>query len=266
MKFLRLATVTALSVTVLSSGTTVMAQEVGGIQRNDTDANVIFSAVDEDGNGVDTEVINPEEGPDVEIEPLPGPDGEPNTGPLTIAYVPTMDFGKQLISNQDEEYAMIAETQPLRETGEEVPYISFAQVQDTRGTNEGWDLRVTLSEFVNESAQNNTLHGVEIELLAPRLVYVGNEGNEPVIHQDGLKIMAGGSAVSLISADQSKGSGTSSVIWGDQAAIDESEDAIIRNEAIRLHIPGSTAKDAVEYKASLSWELIQTPGSIGENM
>jgi len=73
MKFLRLATVTALSVTVLSSGTTVMAQEVGGIQRNDTDANVIFSAVDEDGNGVDTEVINPEEGPDVEIEPLPGP-------------------------------------------------------------------------------------------------------------------------------------------------------------------------------------------------
>lgn len=66
MKFLRLATLTALSVTIISVGKTVMAQEVGGgIQMNDTDVNVIFSSVDEDGNGIDTEVINPEEDPDV---------------------------------------------------------------------------------------------------------------------------------------------------------------------------------------------------------
>ncbi len=72
------------------------------------------------------------------------------TGPLTIAYAPTMDFGTQVISNKDMSYNMVAEMQQLAGTeGAEnkVPYVSFAQVQDTRGNNAGWDLSVTLSAF-----------------------------------------------------------------------------------------------------------------------
>ena len=48
-----------------------------------------------------------------------------------------MNFGSRMISNQDREYSMLAEMQQLEGTeGDEnkVPYVSFAQVQDTHGT------------------------------------------------------------------------------------------------------------------------------------
>ncbi|WP_404830990.1 WxL domain-containing protein [Enterococcus spodopteracolus] len=31
------------------------------------------------------------------------------------------------------------------------------------------------------------------------------------------------------------------------------------NEAIQLFVPGSTAKDAIQYKSTLTWELSSTP-------
>ncbi|EPH91448.1 hypothetical protein D922_02699 [Enterococcus faecalis 06-MB-DW-09] len=258
MKFLRLATITALSMSIIGGGSSVLAAE---IQNHDTEVGVRFSAVDEDGNGQETEVINPEEeGPDVEIDPI-GPDGE-NTGPLTISYAPTMDFGQQVITNQNMSYSMIAEEQPLKVDGEMVPYVSFAQVQDTRGTNAGWDLRVTLSDFTADT-QNDTLHGATIEFVSSHLRYVGNEGNEPVVHTDGLTLDAGGSANSVLSAEQGKGAGTSSVVWGDQEALDQQEGTVL-NENILLHIPGSTAKDEANYEATLTWQLLQTPGATGE--
>lgn len=268
MKFIRLVTVAALSTTILAGGVSAVANEV---QKADTDATVNFSAVDEDGNGEDTVVINPvapeDGGPDVEIAPI-DPDGEGNTGPLTIAYAPTMDFGQQVISNQDRTYTMIAEQQPLKDGSGDVPYVSFAQVQDTRGTNEGWDLRVTLSDFENNDVQtrNTTLYGTEIEFTSPTLEYVGNEGNEPAVHAPNLVLSAGGEAQSVLSAETGRGSGTSSVVWGDQMDLNNSTSDIVRNEGILLHIPGATAKDAVEYAATLTWELNQSPGMAGETI
>ncbi|WP_404830972.1 WxL domain-containing protein [Enterococcus spodopteracolus] len=35
------------------------------------------------------------------------------------------------------------------------------------------------------------------------------------------------------------------------------------NEAIQLFVPGKTAKDATQYKSTLTWELSNTPGSSG---
>ncbi|MEB8401830.1 WxL domain-containing protein, partial [Enterococcus casseliflavus] len=35
--------------------------------------------------------------------------------------------------------------------------------------------------------------------------------------------------------------------------------AVVENEAIQLFVPGSTAKDAVTYTSTLTWELGQTP-------
>ncbi len=258
MKLLRLATVAALSTAILAGETSAFAAQV---QNYETDAGVTFSAVDEDGNGQETDVINPEEnGPDVEISPI-GPEGE-NNGPLTIAYAPTMDFGQQVITNQDKSYSMVAEEQPLTDGGEMVPYISFAQVQDTRGTNAGWDLRVTLSDFTADT-QNDTLHGAQIEFVSSRLAYVGNEGNEPQIHKAELTLEAGGDANSVLSAEAGKGAGTSSVLWGDQKDLDSQEGTVL-NKDIVFHIPGSTAKDEADYEATLTWELLQTPGAAGE--
>lgn len=270
MKFIRLATIAALSTTILAGGSQAFAEEElnGQVRSYDSEANVSFSATDENDEGEDTEVINPEEeGPDVTIPPITGPEG--NKGPLTIAYAPNMDFGTQIISNQDRTYNMVAEMQPLDDGSDYVPYTSFVQVQDTRGTNAGWDVQVSLSNFTADT-QNGVLTGAEIVLVSPRLQYEGaNKDNAPTIHNDGLRLIPESGAVSVMTADSTKGAGTSSVVWGDQATLDaQYEDEEIedyRNEGIQLFVPGSTAKDAVTYNSTISWELTSVVDADGAN-
>jgi hypothetical protein len=253
MKFIRLATIAALSTTILAGGTTaVLAQEVREVT---TDGQVEFRPA-EDG---ELEVIPPEEGPDVDIDvEVPG-----TTGPLSIVKAAHMDFGSQVISNQDETYNMVAEMQPLRETGEMVPYVSFAQVQDLRGTNVGWDLQVSLSDF-ESNTQNNVLTGAQIEFVGSRIQYEGrNQANAPTAHANGLTLIPGGASRSVMTAATGQGAGASSVVWGNQADLNaqfaDDEVEIVENSAIQLSIPGSTAKDATTYEATLSWELTTVP-------
>ncbi|ONN39918.1 WxL domain-containing protein, partial [Enterococcus mundtii] len=60
-----------------------------------------------------------------------------------------------------------------------------------------------------------------------------------------------------------KGAGVSSVVWGNQANLDaqEADDTVdvVTNNAIQLFVPGSTTKDAAQYKSTLTWELSSTP-------
>lgn len=265
MKFLRLATVAALSTTILAGGGQALAEEVRDVT---TDGQVEFIPNDTD----ETEVEPPETGPDVEIPPV-GPEGQ--AGPLTIAYAPTLDFGQQVISNQDQAYSLVAEMQTLTNPEEggptEVPYVSFAQVQDTRGTNAGWDLRVTLSDFTAENTQNDTLTGSRIEFRLPRLQYNGNNpANAPAVHSESLMVEAGGAARSVLSAKERTGAGTSSVVWGDQTDLNaqfaDEDINIIENDFVKLHVPGATVKDAAMYTATLDWELNDVPGMTGETI
>ena len=268
MKLLRLATIVALSTTVLAGGASaVFANEVREVT---TDGQIEFRpASEEDG---DLEVIPPETGPDapdVEINPeLPG-----TTGPLSIMKAATMNFGTQIISNQDQTYNMIAEMQKLSNPEADgpthVPYVSFAQVQDLRGSNDGWDLQVSLSDFKSETL-NDTLIGAEIEFVGSRIQYEGsNADNAPTAHADGLKLIPNAAARSVMTAEKDKGAGASSVVWGNQAALNaqfeaegfDPEEDVVENSAIRLSVPGSTAKDATIYTSTLSWELTSTPGN-----
>lgn len=258
MKFIRLATIAALSTTILAGGvTSVSAQEVREVT---TEGQIQFTP---DENG-ELEVIPPEiEEPEVEIVPeIPG-----TTGPLSIVKAATMNFGTQVISNQDQTYNMVAEMQQLKGTeGDEnkVPYVSFAQVQDVRGTNAGWDLQVSLSDFTSNT-QNNVLTGAEVEFVGSRIQYEGsNSENAPVSHEDGLKLLPNGAARSVMTAAEGKGAGASSVVWGNQeelsAQFADDEIEVVENDAIQLSIPGSTAKDATTYTSTLTWELTTTPG------
>ncbi|MBK0039221.1 MULTISPECIES: WxL domain-containing protein [unclassified Enterococcus] len=259
MKFIRLATIAALSTTILAGGATAaFAEEAREVT---TDGQVEFRAGgEEDG---ELEVVPPENEPDVEIEPeKPG-----TTGPLSILKAATMDFGTQVISNQDKTYNMVAEMQPLRETGELVPYVSFAQVHDIRGTNAGWDLQVSLSEFTSNT-QNNVLTGAEIEFVDSHIQYEGiNEDNAPAAHSAGLTLLPNGAARSVMTATEGKGALVSSVVWGDQeelnARLADEDIDVVENDAIQLSIPGSTAKDATTYTSTLTWELTSTPGENG---
>lgn len=261
MKFIRLATIAALSSTILAGGAvSAFAEEARNVT---TDGEIQFTApTDEDG---ELEVIPPldpddEDTPDVDIDlEVPG-----TTGPLSITKAVTMDFGSQVISNQDQTYNMVAEMQPLRETGELVPYVSFAQVQDLRGTNAGWDLQVSLSDFESQT-QNNILTGAAITFVDGSISYDGNnQTNTPTAHDAGLTILPNGAARSVMTAEEGKGAGASSVVWGNQADLNaqfaDEEVEVVENDAIRLFIPGTTAKDATTYESTLTWELTATPG------
>lgn len=254
MKFIRLATIAALSTTILAgTATAVAADEVREVT---TEGQIQFTA-DEEG---ELEVIPPIVDPDVEIEPeIPG-----TTGPLSIVKAATMNFGSQVISNQDQTYNMVAEMANLADGSGQVPYISFAQVQDVRGTNAGWDLQVSLSDFTSNT-QNNVLTGAEIEFVDSRIQYEGsNTENAPSAHAAGLTILPNGAARSVMTADEGQGAGASSVVWGDQADLNaqfaDEEIETVTNNAIQLSIPGSTAKDATTYTSTLTWELTSIPG------
>lgn len=263
MKVLNLATVGLLSATILTGGITAFAEEAREVQ---TEGQVTFTPNTDE----DTVVIPPETGPDapdVEIDPeVPG-----TTGPLTIAKAATMNFGSQVISNQDQTYNMVAEMQNLADGSGQVPYVSFAQVQDTRGTNAGWDLKVSLDDFTAEETHNDVLTGAEVSLLDPRIQYEGsNVDNAPAAHTTGLKLIPGAGAVSVMTAEDKQGAGSSSVVWGDQADLNaqfaNNEVDVVKNGAIQLFVPGSTAKDAATYTSTLSWELSDTPGENGEEV
>lgn len=274
MKLLRLATIAALSSTILAGGAvSVFANETREVK---TDGEIQFRPYDpeEDGDGEEPIVIppvDPEEGPEVEIDPeVPG-----TTGPLSIMKAATMNFGSQVISNQDQVYNMVAEmarlTNPETDGPTHVPYVSFAQVQDLRGTNDGWDLTVSLSNF-ESNTQNNVLTGAEIELVSGQIQYEGaTTANTPSAHANGLKLLPNGAARSVMTAEKGKGAGASSVVWGNQKHLTDQFEAdgfdpekdVVENEAIRLSIPGSTTKDAATYTSTLTWELTIIPGEDG---
>ncbi|MBE9896256.1 WxL domain-containing protein [Enterococcus casseliflavus] len=258
MKLIRLATVAALTTTILAGGAaSAFADEVRDVTSN---GQIEFTPSEDE----ELEVIPPEQGPDgpdvdIEVE-VPG-----TTGPLSIVKVAHMDFGSQVISNQDQVYNMVAEMQPLRETGELVPYTSFAQVQDVRGNNAGWDLQVSMSEFTSNT-QNNVLTGAEIEFVDSRIQYEGiNQENAPSNHAAGLVLSPNNAGVSVMTAETGQGAGASSVVWGDQADLNaqfaDEEIEVVENDMIRLSVPGSTAKDATTYTSTLNWELTTTPGA-----
>lgn len=262
MKFIRFATIAALSTTILAGGATnASAEEVRDLT---TDGQVEFRpATDEDE---ELEIVNPEPDPDVEIDPI-----TPTTGPLSLLIAPTMNFGTQVISNQDQEYNMVAEMQQKAGTtgdNNKIPYVSFAQVQDIRGNNAGWDLEVTLSNFESKT-QNNILAGAEVVFVGSRIQYEGsNTNNAPSSHADGLTLSPTTGKQVVMTAANGKGAGVSSVVWGNQADLNsqftaegfDPEKDVVENGAIQLHVPGATAKDATTYEATLTWDLTTTPG------
>lgn len=261
-KLLTLTSVAAVSMSTLSVGgiTTfanehevdterIIEHEVGTesiisfIANEDGGTEVVLPPVDGDGNDI----------PDVEI-PVIDPD---NKGALEIAYAPTLNFGVQAISVRDEYYPMIAEMHNLKGQSVEVPVISFAQVQDTRGSGEGWTLSVTQSEFIATGTLDRILRGAQITFFDSGLHYEGDPANRPSVTEE-IPLVAG-QAFDIMTANDGKGAGVSSITWGNQADLDrqfaDPDTDEVLNPAIQLFVPGSSTPEATTYEATLTWEL-----------
>jgi len=263
MKSLKLTGIAALSLSALLGSTPVFANVVRDVN---TEGEISFRAGDDQEDIV---VIPPEipEEEEVEIPPL-----NPNDrGPLHITYAPTLRFGEQVISSQDQSYAMIAERQTLSNgSGETIPYVSFVQVRDVRGTNTGWTLQVAVSEFEDQNIAYNSLTGAELKFSNPWIRYEGVPENlAPELRNDPeLVLIPGGDHQPIMTALDGYGAGISSVVWGRQTEIEaiaattpEGEEVL--NPNIELEVPGSTVVSETTYKANLSWQLTNVPHNEG---
>ncbi|NMP59782.1 WxL domain-containing protein [Enterococcus mundtii] len=208
-------------------------------------------------------VIPPETSPEVIIPPeVPGV-----TGPLSIVKAISMDFGRQIISTKDQSYEMIAETAEIMDGSGQTPYVSFVQVQDLRGTNEGWTLNLSLSDFTS-TTRNNLLKGTEIQLIDPRVHYGGsNEANAPSSNGDLIRLIPNTGTMNLMTAASGTGAGTSSFVLGNQSDLEnqmiDQTTNVVKNTSILLTIPGNTEKDATIYRSMLTWELGMIPDDNG---
>lgn len=257
-KLVTLTTVTVLTSMITLSATSALAtEEWEGIQSVTTEGEITFETDDES----ETEVVPPVD-PEVPIV-VPPVEPETNTGPFTIAYVPTMGFGTQTITAHERTYNMLAEWFDTEDGTSQKPYISFAQVQDTRGAYDGWNLKVSMSEFV--TTDDAELHGASINFLNHEIDFNQDQG-EQTTKPDGynFELVPGGEAQVVMSADQGAGAGVSSIIWGDYDAIkaaDAEGETDIENEDIQLVVPVGAGALADTYTATLSWELQAGPAN-----
>ena len=155
-----------------------------------------------------------------------------NAGELSLVSVATLDFGQQDISTSEETY-----------TAKDVD--SAIQVSDLRGSGEGWDLTVALSEFTHKD-NDETLPGAYLTFSGTTVEDVNEtNGSAPTsVSTVSLKIDSDDEQNSIFVAGDEAGMG----VW----------ELTIEPEAVELTVlPGTTY--AGEYQADLTWSLQTTP-------
>jgi len=288
MKWIRLATVATLTSTIFAGGVQAVADDettpttpLEQVREAKTPNEVNFTEGEEEIDDVE----NPVPYPPVIIDPIPA------KGPLTLAYVPEMfDFGEQAITSSAAEYSLIAEMQNVDEdhplairdelTGK-VPYVSFAQVSDTRGNSAAdWTLSLALTEFVGQTT-NDVLYGAQLHFISPQIKHNDGTGPAeeapvaPVTETGGDRVILNAntdlaSSIPVMTAGPNQGQGRSSVFWGDQDKMmeqfneDNFNDTIL-NDRIQLHLPSAATPQQDTYTATLTWTLSTTVGANGEN-
>jgi hypothetical protein len=206
-----------------------------------------------DGGGGIIDPIDPEE-PGIE-EPGDGDgDGDGSgSGPLQINYASKIDFGTRKISGKTETYhANFREYKNLN--GEDVLLPTFVQVTDNRGMNDGWELNVTNSDFVDHET-GDKLEGAVLTLGADNKVLTQNEnGTEYKVSAKGNIILNGTNSSQNIvskSVNNEKGMGKNTIAFGTDYGV-EGE----KNDAVQLEIPGKSKKNAdATYVSELTWSL-----------
>lgn len=194
------------------------------------------------------------------------PDGpEKGTpGPLSIDFASSLDFGKNKISNKDEIY--YAEPQHIYfDDGTPAKDVSnYVQVSDKRGTNAGWSLKVKQEkQLFNKKTQNQELVGAQIRVresipVSNQLDTLGVVISTPRVVD--VSLVPGSSSL-VMNAPKGTGSGTWLDVFGKLKTLEVNGKKVLKDTGVSLSIPGSTPKDAVQYKSKLTWQLSDTPSN-----
>ncbi|WP_201740730.1 WxL domain-containing protein [Listeria sp. SHR_NRA_18] len=201
---------------------------------------------------------NPEN-PISPVDPL-SPDGKPNvgtTGPLSIDYASSLDFGTNKISNKDMMY--YAKAQEIY-GDEDVHLPNYVQVSDNLGTNGGWALTVKQEgQFKNNNTQNKELIGSQIQLQNGEAISNAENMQAPNVSQN-IILNPDGAAALVMEAEKTAGAGTWLSRWGGvEETVNDVGETVYKTKTISLNIPGKTPKDAVKYSTTLTWNLSDIP-------
>jgi hypothetical protein len=195
--------------------------------------------------------------PDPTLPVLPqNPDGSKpapgGSGPLTIDFASSFDFGTHDISNQDQTY--FAKAQKYFKSTDLTP--NYVQVTDRRGTFSGWELKVMetsqFTQIATGPQKYKELQGAAISLKTP--VSVSDNGQGAPKAQE-IQNLVPGVETQIALASSGEGAGTWVIRWGSQESL--TQDGL--SQALTLFVPGTTPKDATAYQTTLNWILSDLP-------
>lgn len=219
-----------------------------------------------------TPPVDPEN-PGQEVDP----EGEiiKTNGPLRLDFVPSLSFGRQRISEDDQLY--FANAQQFKD--ETPARANYLQVTDNRGTLSGWELYVRQEkQFSNENAKHSELAGALLSFDNQWANSISDKHHAPTIVKDAITIDEMGTSYPIAIAKQGKGSGTWTISFGASAQENEQPTTLFpsvkvngepdtdvavsnkpryTNKAISLFVPGRTIKDPVKYTTVLTWVIAE---------
>jgi len=163
-----------------------------------------------------------------------------NTGPLTLDYVSSVEFGSHEISHRTVEYSAISKK-------------PFIQVSDRRGTGAGWSVIAKASKFT--SGTTDTLPGAVLYFKNAMVNSIGT-GNSPTAVQTIALNTDGSTASPVVSATTSTGLGTWLTSWLGTNP-DENDGEL--NNNVTLKIPAGSATVG-NHIATITWTLTDAPG------
>lgn len=217
-----------LSLALILSVFGIAANTISAEGSADSEATVSFEANTEPTAPVDPEDPNlPGTGPGTEME-----------GPLSLDYVPTLDFGVHSITGNIETY-------------EATDTRAYIQITDTRGTAEGWAVSAQLSEFTSTTNVSNTLPGAVINFNNASLITTQNNASAAPTTGN-FALTAGGSTAPVVTAGADTGMGT----WVNRWFAADLGGASNNNLTLTVNTANALAQS---YEATITWTLTAAP-------
>ena len=208
---------------------------VATVNAADSNANITFTPAE------DTPPVLDPTDPDLPYDPDPEDPTDPQdppteeSGPLTLDYVSSVNFGEQQIESSTQVY----ESTTLR---------PFIQVTDRRGTGEGWNVTAQASGFT--SSGNETLPGAVLTFANGTVISTSTSPapttTDPVV------LNTGGEAANVVTAAEDEGLGSWITRWFPAGAGDT-------NDSVTLQVPGGSATTG-DHTAVITWTLTAGPG------
>ncbi|MBO0468688.1 WxL domain-containing protein [Enterococcus plantarum] len=255
-KFINYASITLLTLTTATALSSVAhAEKTAEYQTNGL---IEFVPNDSITNPVDPKDPDPTK-PVTPTDPTKPGGPDPGTpGPLSIDYASSLDFGQNKITANNEVYYANAQGFSGGEISGEYRG-NYVQVSDNRGTFAGWTLTLKQDgQFKNDNAKKaKSLTGAQISLTNAAARSNSTEDEKPVVKD--IQLNPTGDSVAVMSAKDGVGAGLWVNEFGQAEEVTVDGKSVQKNKAVTLSIPGSTAKEAVNYSTKLVWTLSDVP-------